>query len=137
MALLTTNVKNAIAVTKKAMHDLKHAQEKLHRADHLLQKRNKEFINAQTETAQAAQNAKAALSLNLNARNVYSLAFEELLGKKKALQLAIDQKAKADIVVSNAKNALDDMLEKISLLEYEGAQDRSLLKKRWWTSEED
>ena len=107
VALLTTNVKNAIAVTKKAIHDLKHAQNKLHKADHLLQKRNKEFINAQTKTAQAAQNAKAALSLNLNARNVYSLAFEELVGKKKALQLAIDQKGKADIVVANAKNALD------------------------------
>ena len=107
VALLTTNVKNAIAVTKKAVHDLKHAQEKLHQADHLLHKRNNQFINAQTETAQAAQNAKAALALNLNARNVYNLAFGELTDKKKALQLAIDQKAKADTVVANAKNALD------------------------------
>ena len=35
------------------------------------------------------------------------------------------------------KNVLDDMLEKISLLECEGGQERSALKKRWWTPEED
>ena len=105
--LTATNVRNAIAVTKKAVHDLKHAQEKLHDADHLLHKRNNQFINAQTETAQAAQNAKAALSLNLNARNVYNLAFKELSDKKAALQKAISDKAQADTVVANAKNALD------------------------------
>ena len=64
-------------------------------------------FNAQTETAQAAQNAKAALSLNLNARNVYNLAFKELSDKKAALQKAISDKAQADTVVANAKNALD------------------------------
>lgn len=106
VALHATNVKNAIAVTKKAIDDLRHAQDKLHEADHELHKRNKLFINAQAETAQAAQNAKAALALNLNSRNVYNLAFGELAEKKKALQLAIDQKAKADIVVTNAKNAV-------------------------------
>lgn len=106
VALHATNVKNAIAVTKRAIHDLEHAQDVLHEADHALQTANNVFINAQTETAQAAQNAKAALSLNLNARNVYNLAFGELTDKKQLLQEALDRKAKADIVVANAKNCL-------------------------------
>ena len=106
VALQATNIKNAIADTKRAVLDLAHAQEVLHDADIALQRANNVFINAQTETAQSAQNAKAALSLNLNARNVYNLSFGELTDKKKLLQVALDQKARADIVVGNARNAL-------------------------------
>ena len=124
VALQATNVKNAIADTKRAVIDLAQAQEVLHDADIALQRANNVFINAQTETAQAAQNAKAALTLNLNARNVYNLAFGELTDKKQLLQVALDQKARADIVVANAKNALrvinqanDDAIAALSIVQ--------------------
>lgn len=68
---------------------------------------NNRFINAQTETAQAAQNIKAAITTNLNARNVYKLIFDSYSEAKKTLQAALDKKQKADILVNNAKNAVN------------------------------
>jgi hypothetical protein len=71
-----------------------------------LKESNNKFINAQTETSQAAQNTKAAITSDLNARNVYNLAFNTYSGAKKQLQGAQDQKQQADTVVASAKNAV-------------------------------
>jgi len=47
---------------------------------------NNKFINAQIMASQSAQNAKAALTANLNSRNVYNLAFDTYTNAKKILQ---------------------------------------------------
>lgn len=43
-----------------------------------------------------------------------------------------------DSEFSSNKNLVDQMLQKISQIDYQqNPQDRSALKKRWWTDEED
>lgn len=68
---------------------------------------NNLFINAQTESSQAAQNTAASLTSNLNARNVYNLAFRAYSTAKKQLQETLNQKQQADTVVAAAQNAVN------------------------------
>ena len=105
--LANTNLNNYKAVTEATRNDLKEAQELFEKVTAALKTANNLFINAQTESAQAAQNTVAALTTNLNARNVYNLAFNAYSAAKKQLQDALNQKQQADNVVATAQNAVN------------------------------
>ena len=104
--MATLNVNNAIKAKDVALNNLKVAQAKFSDATKALQFANSRFINAQGESSQAAQNAKAVLTAALNAQNVYNLAFNAYGQAKKILSQAQDQKLQADLVVQAARNAL-------------------------------
>lgn len=70
-----TNLGNTQDVTKNANGNLHDAEEVFEKATAALKTANNQFINAQTESAQAAQNTMASITSNLNSRNVYNLAF--------------------------------------------------------------
>jgi hypothetical protein len=106
VALATLNVNNAIKAKDIALNNLNVAQAKFSDANRGLQVANSRFINAQAESSQAAQNAKAALTAALNAQNVYNLVFNAYSQAKKILSDAQDQKLQADFVVQAARNAL-------------------------------
>jgi hypothetical protein len=105
--LATLNVNNAIKAKDIALNNLNLAQAKFSDATKALQVANARFINAQAESSQAAQNAKAALTAALNAQNVYNLVFNAYGQAKKILSEAQDQKLQADLVVQAARNALN------------------------------
>lgn len=105
--LAKTNLHNAEDVTANAKKVLADAQHTFDESTADLNEANNKFINAQTETAQAAQNVKAAITTDLNARNVYKLVFDSYSEAKKTLQAALDKKQKADILVNNAQNAVN------------------------------
>jgi chromosome segregation ATPase len=105
--LAKTNYHNYQEVTEAVKRDLLGAQEVFERATAALKTASNKFINAQTESAQAAQNAAATLTSNLNARNVYNLAFNAYSAAKKQLQDTLNQKQQADTVVAAAQNAVN------------------------------
>lgn len=105
--LAKTNLYNYGEVTKATARDLHDAEEVFSKATAALKTANNLFINAQTESAQAAQNAAAALTSNLNSRNVYNLAFNAYSAAKKQLQEALNQKQQANTVVAAAQNAVN------------------------------
>lgn len=73
------------------------------------------------------QTAKSLKTLNEDARRTAISYFKK-----------IDNESSEDESSSNNKNLVDQMLEKISQIDYQqGSQERSALKKRWWTQEED
>lgn len=76
---------------------------------------------------QLTQTAKSLKTLNEDARRTAISYFKK-----------IDNESSEDESSSNNKNLVDQMLEKISQIDYQqGSQERSALKKRWWTQEED
>ena len=105
--LATTNVNNARKVVASTKQDLIIAQKKFDLATMKFEEYNNIFINAEAQTSQAAQNAKAALTAALNAQNVYNLAFQTYTKSKKILSDALDKKQQADLVVNAARNALN------------------------------
>ena len=105
--LAITNVNNARKVVAFAKDDLDHAQKVFDVRTQEFEEANNKFINAEAQTAQAAQNAKAALTAALNAQNVYNLAFKTYKNAKKILAKALDKKQQSDLVVNAARNALN------------------------------
>ena len=105
--LSKTSYKNSQDVTKNARDNLHDAEDVFGKATAALKTANNQFINAQTEAAQAAQNTKASITSNLNSRNVYSLAFSTYSEAKKQLQVAQTHKQQADTVVATARNAVN------------------------------
>ena len=105
--MATTNVNNNRKVVALAKDDLDTAQKKFNLATKAFEEANNGFINAEAQTSQAAQNAKAALTAALNAQNVYDLAFKTYKNAKQILSDALDKKQQADLVVNAARNALN------------------------------
>ena len=107
MRLAITNVNNQRKVVAIAKADLEDAQEIFNLRTQKFEEANNVFINAEAQTSQAAQNAKAALTAALNAQNVYNLAFRTYKSAKKILAASLDKKTQADLVVNAARNALN------------------------------
>jgi len=105
--LAITNVNNQRKVVAIAKDDLDHAQKIFNIRTQEFEEANNVFINAESQTSQAAQNAKAALTAALNAQNVYNLAFKTYKSAKKILAGALDKKVQANLVVNAARNALN------------------------------
>lgn len=105
--MATTNVNNALRVVTDAKNDLEATQKKFEIATNKLGAANDAFINAEAQTSQATQNAKAALTAALNAQNVYNLAFNTYTNAKKILADSLDKKTQANLVVDAARNALN------------------------------
>lgn len=105
--LAKTNLNNYKAVTEAVRKELHNAQELFDKATAVLKTANNLFINAQTESAQAAQNTVASLTTNLNARNVYNLAFNAYSAAKKQLQDTLNKQQQANTVVATAQNAVN------------------------------
>lgn len=106
MSLSKTVLANARAATLSAQDYLDQKQNGLNNASAALKAANQNFINAQTESSIAAQNTLAALTANVNARNVLNLTFIAFSNAKTALQSAQDLKSRSDGIVANAKNAV-------------------------------
>lgn len=79
----------------------------MNNASAALKAANQNFINGQTESSVAAQNTLAALTANVNARNVFNLTFNAFTKAKNALQAAQDLKSRANGIVANAQNAVN------------------------------
>jgi len=105
--LAMTNVNNQRKNVATAKEDLEYAQKVFDTTTQRFEEANNVFINAEAQTSQAAQNAKAALTAALNAQNVYNLAFKTYRDAKKILSAAIDKKTQANLVVNAARNALN------------------------------
>lgn len=101
------NVNNSIKGKDKAINNLNQVQAKFNDTTKALQIANTKFINAQGESSQAAQNAKAAITSSINSQNVYNLVFNAYGKAKKLLTEAQEQKLQTDLNVQNARNALD------------------------------
>jgi hypothetical protein len=75
--------------------------------------------------------------LILTAKNLKTLSDEDKRTIISSLRKADDDSFSASDSSDN-KNLMDQMMEKISQIDYPpGGQDRAVLKKRWWTPEED
>ena len=105
--LAITNVNNARKVVAIAEEGLETAKKAFNYASKEFEEANNVFINAEAQTSQAAQNAKAALTAALNAQNVYNLAFKTYKNAKQILSDALDKKQQSDLVVNAARNALN------------------------------
>jgi len=105
--LAMTNVNNERKNVAATKDDLEYAQKVFDTATQRFEEANNIFINAEAQTSQAAQNAKAGLTAALNAQNIYNLAFKTYKDAKKILAAAIDKKTQANMVVNAARNALN------------------------------
>lgn len=109
LALTKTALNNADFVVNNAWDGLYKAREKMARIIADLKESNNKFINAQAESGQSTQNAKASLTANRNARNVYNIAFDTFSKAKGILHETQEKKALADRIVDNSKNSLNFM----------------------------
>jgi hypothetical protein len=74
---------------------------------HILNDANEDYINAVTATSKAAENAKLLLAADLDARNVYNIAFNSLGDAKNVVAASNTKNQQAGVLVSNAQNALN------------------------------
>ena len=101
--LAITNVNNMRKVEAESKQSLEDAQKKFNYYTMKFEEFNNIFINAEAQTSQAAQNAKAALTAALNAQNVYNLAFKSYKNAKQILSDALDKKQQSNLVVDELR----------------------------------
>jgi hypothetical protein len=74
--------------------------------------------------------------LILTAKNLKTLSDEDKRTIISSLRKVDDSSFSGSDSSSENKNLMDQMMEKISQIDYPlGGQDRAVLKKRWWTPE--